>query len=45
MCVLEYMKLFGIIYCDIKFENVLFCYLERSAVKFIDFGSVCKCGK
>ena len=42
---LEYIGSFGIIHCDIKQENVLLCHPERSAVKLIDFGSACKCGK
>jgi len=42
---LEYTRSLGIIHCDIKPENVLLCHPERSAVKLIDFGSACKCGK
>jgi dual specificity tyrosine-phosphorylation-regulated kinase 1 len=45
MRALEYTKSLGIIHCDIKPENVLLCHPERSAVKLIDFGSACRCGK
>lgn len=45
MHALEYTKSLGIIHCDVKPENVLLCHPERSAVKLIDFGSACKCGR